>query len=130
MNITSMFSSSSSKNHIRSAFSILEKNAAVTHLFSKNSLPSQPFSDEPEIGRFTFGEKDLSGNTSSLVRQMGPSSPAASALGLTTCWNLPQGLLGFFQARKSYRRAGEIHDRAGNRCFRSRVEDGADIRRR
>jgi hypothetical protein len=113
MNMSSLFFSDSSQKRMESAFQVLEKNTTQTNIFSKNSLPSQPFSEEPEIGRFAYGEKDLSGNTSSLVRQMGPSSPATSALGMTTCWNLPQGLIGFMKARKSYRNAEEIHDTVG-----------------
>ncbi len=113
MSIGSLLFSESSQSRLQSAFSVLEKNTIETNLFSKSSLPSQPFSEEPGIGSFAYGEKDLSANTSSLVRQVGPSSPATSALGLTTCWNLPQGLIGLRQARKSYLKASEIHDTAG-----------------
>ena len=113
MNIGSYFFPESSQSLMQSAFSILEKNTSRTNLFFGKYLPHQPFSEEPKIGKIAYGEKDISANTSSVVRQLGSSTPSMSALGMTTCWNLPQGLMGINGAKKSYLQAEEVHDVAG-----------------
>ncbi len=100
-------------NYLDSVFKSLETASSDNPNIFYDSLANNPFLKKPIIGSLVLQSKDIPANTSSIMRQ--GSSPAMSALGLTTAFNTFQGIFTLEQACHAYKAADRMHDETGKK---------------
>jgi hypothetical protein len=101
----------SSNKSLDSMFSRLESLNPITGNIFYDNLPNNAFLKKPRIGTLVLQSKEITADTSSVMRQ--GSSPAMSALGATTAFSAFQGLFSLEHACHAYQSADQLHDENG-----------------